>query len=148
MSAMEFITITTGATAMSSRSEVSDNVVAIIRAAIAGDGNLFAGWSVLFDVKSAPFEGCAMFAMAHQQMPLSRCCVCWEAAASERAWETIEQTAPPEVVLHRPRGVPWLAVDLLPSVLDVPKERLLELADAERCVAWALIEKKSDRAEG
>jgi hypothetical protein len=143
---MEFITITTGATAMSSRSEVSDNVVAIIRAAIAGDGNLFAGWSVSFDdwlSEGAP--GCAMFVMQHQQMPLSRCCVCWEAAASERAWETIEQSAPPEVVLHRPRGVPWLAVDLLPSVLDVPKERLLELADAERCVAWALIGKSDQR---
>jgi hypothetical protein len=143
MQAMEFITLTSGATSMSSRSEVADTIVAEIRKSLGSKlrGKLWAGWSVIIDT-TAP--GAACFLLLLHDIILSRCAVCWDAAVSDGAWEIVQDAVPDKVVVHRPRGVPWLAVDLqLSAVLQHP-DRLLQLADAERCVAWALIEGATD----
>jgi hypothetical protein len=35
---------------------------------------------------------------------------------------------------------PWLAVRLLPGALQCSTEQIMMLGDAERCIAWAIIE--------
>jgi hypothetical protein len=144
MKAMEFITLTTGATAMSSRNEVADSVIAQIGQALAADGTLWAGWSVTLSSTITSYAridrgaGAAGFLMTLHDVAMSRCMVCWDKTVSDEAWETVQEAVPEQVVVHRPRGVPWLAVAILPGVLQHPMQ-LMELADAERCVAWALI---------
>jgi len=136
---MEFITLTTGATSLSLRSEVGDDIVRAIRKALAGSSELWAGWSA--EVERGP--GWATFIIRYQGMAMSQSFVCWEAEASDSLWELAEMLAPPRVVLHRPRGVPWLAAALLPgsvALVTTAPHVLLELADAERCIAWATIE--------
>jgi len=141
---MEFITLTTGAASITLRSEVGDDIVRAIRAALAGDGELWAGWSVKLDRHA----GWATFEVLHRGVALSRCFLCLSADASAELWELAEVIAPDKVVLHRPRGVPWLAAAILPSALDIVQTRpllLLQLADAERCVAWAVLEESGAR---
>jgi hypothetical protein len=143
MQAMEFITLTTGGASMSPRSGVADDVVERIRHALARDGNLWAGWSVELD--KSP-RGAVSFRLLLHDVPLSRCMVVWDEAVSDLAWETVQEAVPDRVVVHRPRGVPWLAVDILPAAIapTTPAEALMELADAEQCVAWTLIEGLTD----
>jgi hypothetical protein len=140
---LEFITVTTGGTAMSPRSGVKDSVVTKIKQVVGKGGPLWGGWSI--DRKDAA-PGTAIFVMLHQGRPMSRNMVVWTRQASDQAWEEVEAQAPDGVVLHRPRGVPWLAADLLPGSLQVAMSApnvLMELADAERCVAWAILENEA-----
>ncbi len=139
----EFITLTSGGTNMSSRSEVDAEIIANIRTALARDGVLWAGWSVRV-LSQTPMA--TVFQMLLNGTPLSDCWLCIDATVSDALWEELEPQVPPSVVVHRPRGVPWLAVALvveaLPEMLARP-HRLMELGDAERCVAWAFLAEKS-----
>ena len=138
--AMEFITLTTGAVAMSPRSDVDPDVLRKIKAALrTGDGVLWAGWSVR--PLACPYDG-TVWDMLCDGVAVSRCWLAGQGTASDDLWEMAEQAAPPQVVLHRPRGVPWLAVAILPDaipLLEAQPLRLMEVADAERCVAWAIL---------
>jgi len=141
---MEFITLTTGATSISLRSEVGDDIVRAIRKALTGGGELWAGWAVKLDRR----DGWATFELLHRGRALSRSFVCWTPEASAKLWEVAEALAPERVVLHRPRGVPWLAAAILPgaiALVTTEPHLLLELADAERCIAWAVIEESGLR---
>jgi hypothetical protein len=139
--AIEFITLTSGGTTVSARSEVEGDVIQRIQHALVQEaGRLWGGW-VVTQIQG-PVGG-FVYDMSVDGIHMSRCWLCTEDAASDVMWETCEGSAPPTVVLHRPRGVPWLAIALQPSaILAFAKgdpQKLLELADAERCVAWALI---------
>jgi hypothetical protein len=138
---MEFVTLTTGGTTMDRRSDIADHVITKIQAGIQAGGELWAGWSVRLG-PSHPTSH--VYQMLLNGQVLSACFLCIDKSASDMMWEAAEQLAPQEVVLARPRGVPWLAIALLPKAIELMQngqaQRLLELADAERSVAWALIE--------
>lgn len=140
--AFEHITITTGATRMSPRSEVDDETIAMIRAALARDGVMGeTGWRV--HLLETPPGGRA-FDLAYRGSLVVRCWLCTDRSASDAMWEAASAVVPDEHVrLARPRGSPWLAASLLPgSVALLIKSRgaLMEAGDLERCVAWALLE--------
>lgn len=137
--ALEHITLTTGAARISPRREVEDHVVARIRACLAAGGELWAGWSVLRLPSPA---GGVLWQALHGGVALAQVWQCHDAAASAAWWEAAEAAAPGDVVLHRPRGVPWLAAALFPEGVLAASHTphvLLELGDLERCVGWALI---------
>jgi len=41
---------------------------------------------------------------------------------------------------QKPHTVPWLGGVLLPSIIFLPRDSVLMLADLERCIAWTLFE--------
>jgi hypothetical protein len=70
---------------------------------------------------------------------ISRCLLCAHAGAHEDFWRIAETLAPAQVVLHRPRGVPWLAVTIGLAILDLPRQQQLALSWLEAAVAWQLL---------
>jgi len=142
MNALEHVTITSGASRMSARSEVSDDAVDEVRSGLAAGGDLGEGWSVsLLDVPD-PKAG-RVYDLLYQGQTLARCWLCLDKRASEDMWAAASSRgALPGTRLHRPRRTPWLAATLLPAAFLVPDpvEVLMALGDLERRVAWALIE--------
>ena len=135
--AIEHITITTGATRMSPRSEVAPTIIARLRHAIRIRTPLY-GWTI---VREASAEGTHVYRLEHGGAAVARCWLCTSAAASDATWEAAAaHVADERVVLHRPRGTPWLAAALLPGALQVSPDVLMQAGDLERCVAWALLE--------
>ena len=141
--AIEHITINTGAARMSPRSEVADASIALIRAALAGDGRLsVTGWRV---VRLPTPPAGAIYDLHHDDAGhVARCWLCLDAAASDAMWEAATAVAPDERArVNRPRGTPWLAATVLPDAMPrlVLQPQLLgQAGDLERCVAWAIIE--------
>lgn len=70
--------------------------------------------------------------------------MCWDAAAHPAWWhETLAVCATTPHVGTAPiaePAVPWLAVALLPAAAACSPAQLAMLGDAERCVAWALLD--------
>jgi hypothetical protein len=132
---MRFVTINTGHSVDSPRSDVSGEVIALINRALVGDGTLMGGWSV----QAFPARGSARFRMALNDTDVSDCVVCWDESVSAAVWPdaTRNMATPPA----RP-AVPWLTAELrIPGILAATPDQMMELGDAERCVAWALIER-------
>jgi len=143
--AFEQITVTTGATRMSARSEVDNDVVRDIADELRkGDGKLWdTGWRVKLHLH--PMPGAQEFVLAHHGIDIARCWLCLTREGSGALWEMATGNLPDErVTLARPKGVPWLAAAVLvtPSYLPDPFV-LIECGDLERCVAWALIEEEA-----
>jgi hypothetical protein len=139
---IEHITLTTGAVRISPRSEVDDEAIARIVVAMRSGGRLWGGWSVAV-TPLAP--GAWRYTLRQAGAPVVTCWLCADAGASDATWEAASDPAhlaDERVILHRPRGVPWLAVALLPAALTVAPQHLHEAGDAERCVAWAILARK------
>lgn len=140
MKRFEHITITSGASRMSARSEVADDVVASIRADLADRGGAIreSGW--LVRLLPCP-DGGHVYDLIYRGTLIVRCWLCLDDALSGDMWASARAAAlDPGVRLHPPHGTPWLAAALAPSCLSAPREAMLEVGDLERCVAWALIE--------
>jgi hypothetical protein len=142
---IEFITITTGATRLSRRTEIPGIAVDEVRAAIAeGRRLLDTGWSVR--LRHAP-DGCFAYSLVYDGQPVIACYLCVDRAQSDDLW-TIASLAPNLLgrsMAPKPTHVPWLASVLAPSDVIARDPLLLaslvrEALDIERCVAWALIE--------
>jgi len=138
--AIEHITITTGATRMSARSEVDDETVRHLQRAIAEGSPLGDGWMY----QAQPLLGCTqawVFDLVCVGAPVVRSWLCADSKQTDAMWaRASEEPIDERVVLHRPRGVPWLACALLPGALSIGPEILMMAGDLERCVAWALLE--------
>ncbi|WP_457797656.1 hypothetical protein [Methylocystis sp. S23] len=142
--AIEHITILTGSARISRRSEVSDDIVDHIRAAIAAGGDLWdTGWRVR--LHQAP-EGCWVYELESAGEPVVTCVLCADPERSAEMWEAASRIGTlPGTVLHPPTQIPWLAAAIAPSAaLLSDTHRLVSLmreaGDLERCVAWALLE--------
>ena len=158
---IEHITLTTGGVRMSPRSEVEEDtirrIVAAMRAGgktkpdgllpantdnvqVRAGGKLWAGWSVRVQPLG---PGAWRYDLAQQDTTVVACWLCAEKATSDEIWEqAIEHSTLDEhAVVARPRGVPWLAVTLLPSALLMSAEQIGMAGDAERCIAWAILER-------
>ncbi len=138
--AIEHITITTGATRMSARSEVNDETVRHRQRAIAEGSPLGYNWTY----QAQPLLGCTqawVFDVVCEGAPVVRSWLCADGKQTDAMLaRASEEPIDERVVLHRPRGVPWLACALLPGALSAGPEILMMVGDLERCVAWALLE--------
>lgn len=142
--AIEHVTLTTGATRESARSEVADHVVHRIREALAtSDGTLWdTGWRVA--LLPTP-EGGHVFDLLWRGTPVVRCWLCVDGGASDEMWRAAKGggIVLPGTRLMRPRRVPWLAASMRPEVLSLKDGTATvvgEAGDLERCVAWALLD--------
>ena len=128
---MEFVTLTTGSTTMARRADIVPDTMLVSASLLAG--GTAGGWSTTLDAGQG-------FVVAHEGRDVVRCLLCADRARSDILWEAAEALAPPAVVLHRPRGTPWLAVALLPGAFLLPRELLLALPWLELGIAWCLLE--------
>src|SRR4051812_40361668 len=161
MKPIQFITLNTGHTNASPRSEVSDKVIALIDKALdTEDGALVDGWAVVCE----EHDGYAAFVVSADGFTLSMCVACWAADKSATIWHDMleaEQTALLEAggVVMSPRSpppdTPWLAVIIVSDVArywegfgaDKARQRLHELGDLERRIGWTLIERSNRKSD-
>lgn len=147
------ITSTTGDIRMSPRAEVSTEVIAFLRPLIErGGGQIphIPAWHLDFWPRTA--GGASVFQIAPRRAsepggtnPYIMAVACWRADVSDDAWHQAHELARlvpgvPVLLAETPPAVPWLVVTLFPGALALRPDRLPQLADLERCVAWALIE--------
>jgi hypothetical protein len=147
--AIEHITITSGAVRMSARTEVRPEIKAKVGRLLRKGGVLWDGWSVEVRAIEAieggpPGPAGWVFDAHHGGIRVVRCWICRLEEASAQLWEEASGHAEdPRVVLHRPRGAPWLAAWLDPEHLEALMSTpmvLMQAGDLERCVAWALLD--------
>lgn len=136
---IEHVTVTTGASRLSPRSEVSDAVVTLIRTALAEhDGRLAdTGWMI--DLIPYP-PGGHVYDLIYRGSRIARCWLCMDAEAADDIWLSATAGAPAGTRLHRPVTMPWLAAGLMEGAVSAGPDALMTAGDLERCVAWALIE--------
>lgn len=140
MHSLEHITLTTGASRHSDRSEVSQGAIDALRTAIATtDGRIAdTGWRVeLLPIA----EGGHAYKLSHSDKPIAVCWLCTDDVHSAAFWRSaISAPKPAGTRIHPPHGVPWLATALLAGALEAERDILMECADLERSVAWMLLE--------
>ena len=125
MEALIHITLNSGDARISPRSEVPDDIVEILKHLVAaGDGEV-AGLYVTMEATDTFTLGW------HPGISAVRCYVAKE--PSPALWKQAQGEG------SEPTG-PWLAVRLLPNALRCTTDQIMMLGDAERCVAWAIIE--------
>ena len=125
MDALIHITLNSGDARISPRSEVPDNIVEILKPVVAaGDGKI-AGMYVTMEAVDTFTLGW------HPDAPAVHCYLAKEPNAGR--WKQAQGES------SEPTG-PWLAVRLLLGALHCTTDQIMMLGDAERCVAWAIIE--------
>jgi hypothetical protein len=123
--ALIHITLNSGDARISPRCEVRDDIIQMIKPTVAGGGGVLAGLHIVM-------ESADVFTLGWEaSTPTVRCYLAkqpnpalWTQAGGQGS---------------EPTG-PWLAVRLLPSALQCTTDQVMMLGDAERCVAWAIIE--------
>lgn len=145
------LTLNTGHSRQSPRSEVGPEAIQFCRELIAnGGGELLPPWrcvitrgngGAVFDVRRGKDQSAVL------------CGVAWTPEGAQECWPAIERTyqqitdamaqagALTDEVAHMPEmpeELPWLAVVLILGTSSA--EDLRWMADFERCLAWALIE--------
>lgn len=115
-----------------------------------------AGWTV----DPVRQGGAAAFSISWRVLaPVVECVVCWDAADAATAWRGLESlylglsdrhaaamaaTEAPAM----PQKTPWLGVVILPSWVVTPFPAAARwMGDAERCIAWAIIDQATGRAQ-
>ena len=125
MDVLIHITLNSGDARISPRSEVPDDIVEMLKPVVAaGDGEV-AGLYITM-------EAADIFTLGwHSGTSAVRCYVAKE--PSPALWKQAQGEG------SEPTGR-WLAVRLLPNALQCTTDQIMMLGDAERCVAWAIIE--------
>lgn len=85
----------------------------------------------------------AVYDLSCEGVEAARCWLAITRAAADRLWaKTAASPTLPGVRLRQPARRPWLASGLLPNgmlLLRSQPQRMIELGDLERRIAWALI---------
>lgn len=144
---IEHLTLTTGHTRSSPRSEVADDIVEVLKPLVASGAGVLGdtGWS--FGVKYGPAPGSACFIIINGSHRIATSYVAWTPEGAAAVWPLAARMAgktgadtPPSP----PGRVPWLAVILMPDVINVSLNIIMEAGDLERCIAWTVIELQSE----
>lgn len=146
LSTIEHLTLDTGHSITSPRSGVRNDVIRALRPiATAGRGMLHGlhfrveqipgGWR--FGISLGEIVNGADVVLCHIAAP----------GGSEAAWEQLQRDRDalelPGALPERPSADPWLTASFLPAMADIPREhwgRIPAIGDAERCLAWTLLE--------
>lgn len=138
MTALAHLTLTTGHVRMSPRAEVADDTLAALRPIVAIGGGTVHGMTIALE-PAAP--GGRAFALGWSPQPAVRCVLCWDSAHHDRWWTEALGYAGVTLAAFAVQPVPWLAVALVPAAaIRCTRDQLCMLGDAERCVAWALLD--------
>ncbi|MDB5523882.1 MAG: hypothetical protein JWM58_1645 [Rhizobium sp.] len=144
----EHVTVNTGASRTSSRSEMQPDALDRMRRMLAAStlmqGKLGdTGWSAVFVMQKA---GAYAFDLLHEGQRVVTCILCLDDQSSKPAWSTIDaMPRDPGVRLRRPEETPWLAAFISPNHLAMRDpamfaDILIEAGDLERLIAWCLID--------
>jgi hypothetical protein len=139
---LEFVTVTTGNTMRYERADMPDAVIDTVGTLLRAGGVLPRGWTVVVQ-RSTPEE--AMYDLLLDGIMVTHCWLCLSQHVAEQIWHNATDASDlPLVEAHQqPATVPWLAVGMAIGVIDIVQtrpERLMEAAEVELCVAWALAE--------
>jgi len=137
-SSLAHLTMNTGDLVRSSRDQALPRATEwLARAAAAGRGEA-AGIPFVIDRRG---EATALFHIGEPSAVV--CGVCWREDRAPAAWGALLAVVDIQSIrmapVRRP-PVPWLVVVLMPALAVLPPERLIQLGEMERCLAWCLIE--------
>jgi hypothetical protein len=125
MDVLIHITLNSGDERISPRSEVDDDTIAILKPVVAAGGGEVAGLHILM-------EGANVFILGWQaDTPAVRCYLAKE--PNPALWKQTDGQG------SEPTGT-WLAVRLLPGALECTTDQVMMLGNAERCIAWTILE--------
>jgi len=154
--ALTHITIATGHSAVTARSDVAGEVLMRLQPVIDAESGSIPLAGVYLDfvrpldpVTHKPRGGAAAWSILGGLKPpaplLAQCVVCWDEDVAAECWEMVlhMQRATgmePSPRAKRPETLPWLAVVIAPGMASASHETVSMLGDMERCLAWVLIE--------
>lgn len=152
---MIHVTIATGDTRRSPRSEVSADAIAAVAPLLHEGGEItIPDRGGRFSVRwtAPPGLGACLFTIAADGAPVVTCGVAREEQASRDLWQQLvtmhERVMGPLGAAARRIALtetPWLGVVLLPGVADLAPEDIAWLGDFERCLAWAWMDREEAR---
>ena len=125
MDVLIHITLNSGDERISPRSEGRDDIIEMLMPVVAAGGGEIAGLYITM-------EGANVFTLGWQaDTPAVRCYLA--KPPNLTLWKQAEGQG------SEPTGA-WLAVRLLPGALECTTDQVMMLGDAERCIAWAILE--------
>lgn len=141
---LQHLTLTSGDLRPSPRSEVADDIVAMLRPIVRAGGGVLRDLRITLSAPP-PWLGGVEYDLGWSEDPTApdvRGVLCWSPAEHAAWWGAaraltawLRLAAPAE-----PPTTPWLAVAIQPTALSRTPDQLAMLGDAERCVAWAILE--------
>lgn len=144
-------TLNTGHRRVSPRSEVGDEIIPIMdRLLVAGTHSVPGTLgSRGYTIRVTLIEGALLVTVSHGERPLATWGVAADDAAADSLWPEVERAylsitelpgirAADFAAPQRPQTTPWIATM---TILAEPVEAAW-LADFERCLAWAWVEKQ------
>lgn len=148
---IEHLTLTTGHTRRSYRSEVGDDVVAYCRNLLDGaiaaepDGKTVPITSIGCDLGVIATSRSILCTILHSKVPLVSVGIATSSRSGASLWRVLTQVGEPilhhSIVVDRCPAEPWCVVRLEPGVVTADRELASALGDFERCLAWAFIER-------
>lgn len=151
MQTITHITLVTGHSAITARSDVSDEVLMRLQPIIDAESGVIVEAGVYIDLirpldtmTHKPLNGAAAWTIMHglepSSPPIAQCFVCWKSEFAAECWQRAEAMQGASPHARMPKITPWLAVVILPSIALASRETVAMLGDLERCLAWAIIE--------
>lgn len=139
---MIHITLNTGHTRISPRSEVSDDIVDTLRPLVRAGGGPLPGPArgyrvqIMRDGRDAAFTILGPLVSASEPGPIVTCGLALDDATV--VWRGLQRLMP-DAPCQMPTTMPWLGVVILPTAA-LAADATDWLGDAERCIAWTMIE--------
>jgi hypothetical protein len=146
---LEHVTLNTGHTRRSPRSEAADEVVrglavGLDRAIATKAREPIPGFA-LFSYSVTALGGAAMVTLWREAAPVVTFGVAADAKDSAKLWRLLHQGGAGKHATNpeRPPAAPWLGVRMEAGAASTPPDDLLWLANFERCLAWTFIERRA-----
>ena len=143
---LEHVTLNTGHTRRSPRSEAADEVVrglavGLDRAIATKAREPIPGFALF----STALGGAAMVTLWREAAPVVTFGVAADAKDSAKLWRLLHQGGAGKHATNpeRPPAAPWLGVRMEAGAASTPPDDLLWLANFGRCLAWTFIERRA-----
>jgi predicted outer membrane repeat protein len=146
---LEHVTLDTGHTRRSPRSEAADEVVRGLAAgldrAIATKAREPVPGFALFSYNVAALGGAAIFTLWREAAPVVTFGVAANAKDSAKIWRLLHQGGAGKHATNpeRPPAAPWIGARMEAGAASTPHDDLLWIAKFERSLAWAFIERRA-----
>jgi len=138
---LEHYTVQTGHSRRSRRDEVVAGVLEVLAPIVAAGGGVIGPDGLAVSITCT--EGAAVYTLSYRDIPVASAMLCWDGAANAEAWEAITHGV--TAVGAGPDSLPWLAAVVHDTAALAPMEVVTMCGDAERCIAWAILEGLSGR---
>jgi hypothetical protein len=153
---INYITLNSGHSLATARSDVSDEALWKWQPLIDADGGPVPSLGVYIDITRPldpmtyrPIREWAAWSILGGLKPpaplFMKSVVCWSDACSKDAWERAmvfhgTLGVPRHPKLKKPTEVPWLATALYAGLNPISSIDMLRLTNFDRCIAWTVIE--------